>query len=305
MTKKNKERAISVLWIDDEHDTKLESFRFNARKNRVIIKKACKSSEEGMQELEKNFNSYDAVILDAFALRKATDAIGATNAKSLRDSINRIKEIERKENRKIIFCVYTGQKEKMGDIWEDEIHVFKKLTEREQLFTYLKTEVEKLPETKIIHQYYDVFELFESSIIDINNKGRLLHILKKTDSSQREIIEDKLSHIRKVLESLYKTLHQIGRIDSRLIINGRPKYGWCQLYVSGRTINVLEDLESPIPIVPEHISWSLKLIEVNTSAIGAHNYKDLETVTNYTLKTATFALLDVLLWFKTFTKENA
>ena len=294
-----KDRAISVLLIDDKEDTMFE-FKVSAQQERIIIKKAFKSAASGKAEFIANPGSYDALILDAKAFRHDDQAEGTENFKSLRDNINWIRDFEKEHKRKIPFCIYTGHIEDMGEAWEDDIKVFVKGWDQPKLFKYLKTEVNKLPETKIITQYYDALEIFDLQILDDKYKTELIHILKDLETNQKEKIESYLGHCRRILEGVYKKLGAMGRIDEQEIIrNGQPNLEWCQRYITGLNIN---GVESPSAIVPEHIGWSLKIIKEIASSAGSHDYRD--KIHNYSLKTVVFALLDVLLWLKKFANST-
>jgi len=295
-----KVRPLSVLFIDDKEDEMVE-FKTLARQNRIIIRTAHKSAESGLDELSSNLSKYQAVILDAKAFRKKDQVAGTENFGSLRDCINGIKEIERNNKRKIPFCVYTGHIETMGEAWEDDLKVFVKGEQQEEMFAYLKEEMRKLPETETISRYSDVFELFDKGYLDLDYREKLLFVLMNYESRQKQELEGALTQIRKILEGIYKALGVMGRIDPQLLPNNRPNLEWCQRYISGLDIDELDHI--PSAIVPAHIGWALKVLKENSSAAGAHDYED--SVHNFTLKTMVFSLLDVLLWFKNFAKKNS
>ena len=52
-----------ILWIDDEHE-KLSSTKGRAKRNGIQLI-PFKSLNSGMEELEKNYPTYDGVLLDA------------------------------------------------------------------------------------------------------------------------------------------------------------------------------------------------------------------------------------------------
>lgn len=295
-----KERPVNVLFIDDKEDEMVE-FKTLARQNRILIRTSHTSAESGLEELSSNVSRYDAVILDARAFRKKDQVSGTESIGSLRDCINGINAIERDTKRKIPYCVYTGYMESIDwDAWEDDIQVFIKGDQQADLFAYLKEEVKKIPESNIIREFSDVFELFDEGHLDLDYRDRLLFVLMNYESRQPRELEGAITQTRKILEGLYKRLHAMGRLPDDVVPRGRPNLEWCYRFVSGMPVN---DLTVPGAIVPEHISWQLKAIKENSSAAGAHDYE--ESIHNFTLKTMVFALLDVLLWFKKFAKENS
>lgn len=297
----HKERYIQVLLVDDKEDDMVE-FKVLASQNGIIIRKAVKSAEEGLEELNLNFINYQAVILDAKALRKADHAKGTENMGALRDCINGINEIERSNNRKIPYCVYTGYMEMMGEAWEEDLKIFTKGSQQEELFAYIKEEVKRLPETKILWEFSDVFDLFDLGYLEEKYKEALLFVLLNRETQQKQELASAATHLRKILEGIYKKLHSIGKLPDSVVRNGRPNLEWSYLYLTGQRIKKVNSVP-PGRVVPEHIGWSIKIVKENSSAFGAHDYE--QSIHNFTLKTTVFALLDVLLWLKQYIKDNS
>jgi response regulator RpfG family c-di-GMP phosphodiesterase len=57
------DKKYNILWIDDEHE-KLVGFKLQARQKGIILT-AFKSKDAGIAELQVNYSSYDAILLDA------------------------------------------------------------------------------------------------------------------------------------------------------------------------------------------------------------------------------------------------
>ncbi|MBK8503117.1 MAG: hypothetical protein IPL46_13420 [Saprospiraceae bacterium] len=296
-----KERPIHILWIDDKHK-EYEDTKALLQNNRIIVKSAFINSQEGMAELGANFHKYDAVILDAKALRAATSAVGTETEKSLRDSINSIRKISADNGRAIPYCVYTGYYNDIGNAWEDEIRFFSKAADIDEMIQFIKEEVALLPETQIIDQYSNVFEIFDSDAIDVRYKGMLLDICKTMDTNSLSQIEGMLNKGRKILEGYYKCLNDLGRLHPDLFhADGRPNLTWCLRYLEGKGIDGFNH-EIPPAFIPQHVASALHLINANTSAYGAHDNSEIPT--NYTLKTTVFAILDILSWLNEKINEN-
>lgn len=293
-----RERPLNVLLIDDLQD-QMQEFKTVARQNRIIIKSSHTSAEDGLGELSNNISQYDAVILDGKAFKNKNQVPGTEGIGSLIACIHGIEKIERENKRKIPFCVYTGYMEKVEEIYEKDIQVFEKGTQREEVFTYLKEEVKKLPETEVIWQYSEVFELFDQGCLNLEYRDDLLHVLMNMESRQPQELRNSLSTIRNILEGIYKKLDDIGWLPDQVFTNNRLNLESCYRYISGLSVH---DLDASDPLAPDHIQYSLRVIKDISSAVGAHDYK--EPIHNFTLKATVFAMLDVLLWFKEFVNEK-
>jgi len=226
-----RERPISVLWIDDQI-SELKEFPQYAASQRVIIRNSFESAEEGIEELTQNVNKYQAVILDAKAFRKKGQAKGTENFKSLRDSINNIRQLEKDLNRKIPHCVYTGHIDKMGEAWEDDLKIFIKGKDQDNLLQFLKDEIKNLPETKIVQHYSEAFEAFENKL-DATLKGSLIYVLGNLDSKQQQVIKNSLVEMRKILEGIYLDLCTQKYLHPICLQNGRPNLEYCQRFLAG------------------------------------------------------------------------
>lgn len=288
-----KERPISVLWIDDEY-LKLDDFRALLNSHRILVKGVFSNSQEGMLELSTNAHKYEAVILDAKALRKKDDEVGLESIKSLRDSINAIARISHEQKRKIPFCIYTGYYEEIGESWEDDLVIFKKGLDQEPMIDFIKQEVANLPHSQVLANYQDAFEIFDAEFFDTRYRELLLNISLTLDSKERQEIEDSLVNCRKVLEGILKRLLEIGRLHPDLFhADGRPNLGWCIRYLDGKSIEGFYE-EIPPQFIPNGLGSTLKMISDNGSSKGAHDSE--APPTNYNLKSTFYGLLDALVW---------
>ena len=93
-----------VLWIDDDCNTTGRDFIGQAEQDDVDIT-AFESHEEGIAFLEKNLNSFHAVILDAkVKLKKDDTVIGLDGLRASRD---RLIELNNKVD--LPYFIFTGQ----------------------------------------------------------------------------------------------------------------------------------------------------------------------------------------------------
>ena len=93
-----------VLWIDDDCNTTGRDFIGQAEQDEVDIT-AFESHEEGIAFLEKNLNSFHAVILDAKVKHKKDDTVIGLDG--LRASRDRLIELNNKVD--LPYFIFTGQ----------------------------------------------------------------------------------------------------------------------------------------------------------------------------------------------------
>ena len=98
---------IRVLWIDDEYEL-MEPFKNLALLNNIQLV-GFKSLTSGVEELEKNYASYDTVILDAIILENENDPEGSEHISHIFRAQERILRLSRKK--KFDMFVLTGQPE--------------------------------------------------------------------------------------------------------------------------------------------------------------------------------------------------
>jgi hypothetical protein len=290
-----KERPINVLWIEDEPQ-KLENFVGVLQVNRIIVKRTFTNSQEGMHELKNNPHDYDAVILDAKALKDATSVAGTETMRALRNSINAIKDISKDQNRVIPFCVYTGYFDDLDDAWEEDLAIFSKGRDQQKLIDYIKTQISELPSWEVIERNREVFELFDEELLNRKYQDHLIELLMNLETKDGKEIGKLMGVCRKLQEGVYKVLGNQGRLHPALFHeNGRPNLTWCLRYLEGKKVDKIEE-EIPDRFMPEHIGVSMRMIQAHSSVFGAHDSKDIAS--NYTLRSTVYAMMDVLSWLK-------
>ncbi len=294
---------VDILMIDDDVDV-CNSTKLKARNANIRITH-FQTFEEGFAELEDN-HIYKAVILDGRGLMN--DAQEREKSSFVHASIEKLNELKFKHNRMLPFCVFTAYLDDLKESLEGRVRIFDKdADDYDEMFQYLKDEVDQLPETKIRAQYGEVFELFTLGYLPSSKEKDLISILRNIDSNEERVIKNNAAAIRTFLEAIYK---QLKAIDKNLLpdevfnVNGNPvNLEWTYRFMSGLNIKIPSGPEYVRdPIFPTHISWIVKMIKETTSATGSHDYHF--TVTNYTLKCLTLGLLDLLLWFKNYVIEH-
>lgn len=269
-------RRYNVLWIDDQWDT-LDAFITFFEQEGIDIT-PFKTSKKGMIEFEKHLYEWDAVILDAKVFDESEDEVAST--KGLSKSIHKINELLPK--RYIPWFVFTGQPDlQSNELFSDMIggkDYYRKSVDIERLLHDIKSEADKLPESRVRIKYSNVFEVFESV--------ELLSILIGIDGN-----DDKNSsyfnQMRKILEDLFSILGREGVFPSDCIKLNQQSRFLCSKEMG--------------KYVPVYIQRSIhSLVEISQDA--SHRLKTDDDVKSgiapYLLQSSTMELLNIILWLK-------
>ncbi len=299
-------QVIDILLIDDEKEY-CQSLRsrflsIGEDSDLNIQVKGFQNLEEGFAELEKD-SKYKAVILDAKALIKNDQE--TPDLDFLPVALHRLEKLNQKTGRiHTPFAVITGYYDNFLSfdtlIKEQKGKLFDKSSQEEEMLQYLLNEIENAENTKIEKQFANVFEIFDKDYLDASLRNDLLTVIKKLDDIAT--VKNNFNSLRKFIEAIYG---KIKTKDTNLIPDevyyGRGGIGinleWTWRYLSGMLVNVDRTLPpfQSAPIFPEHISKNVKTVEELSSTISHHYPED---VTTYAYKSAVFALLEILLWFK-------
>ena len=102
-------KKYNVIWIDDEWD-KMIAFKDECEIIHQIHLEPFRTQKDGMEELDKNLNAWDAVILDA-KMFDQSDINEVPKLDGLRNAINHINQLSLR--RKIPYFISTGQPDLM------------------------------------------------------------------------------------------------------------------------------------------------------------------------------------------------
>ncbi len=296
-------QIIDILLIDDDEDycrevkNQLRSIGIDEYGYDIIVK-YFRNLKDGFAELEKD-SKYKALILDAKAF--ITPEQEKEEFDFIVEALSRLEETNRKTGRiHIPFAVNTGYtdhetlKAVKTRIENQKGKLFDKSKQAEEMLQYLLEEIDKTENTKIEKQYADVFEVFDKGCLDASLRNDLINILKKLDDEAA--ITDNFTPLRKLLEEIYKKLITEGIIPNNLVhSDGRPNLEWIYYYLKGYTRYPNPGLTNPNPTQEKHLLSCLDYLK-NITSIITHAYS--HDVSKYAYKSAIFALLEILLWFK-------
>lgn len=286
---------LKVMIIENEEDY-ADSLRDNAAYKGIELVH-FENLEDGLTELSDNYSSYDGLILDGKGHLSADKPV--EKDVHAYKALKKLAEFE-EEGKVIPRVINTGYFEDMKDIAEyEDINVFEKSKEEDEMLAVLKEMIEKSEIYQYRRQYPDIFSLFSKKFFPQRKELELVQILSGLESKKASEIKSNLALIRTFLEPFYKALNMISSdyLPNAFIDGDRVNLYWSEIYVSGRTVEGDGDdyWEPEGEIVDNHIARQLELIRTVTSKAGNHDYA--KKFTNMTLKSATFALLDVLNWY--------
>lgn len=299
---------IQVLWVDDEFKEDFVSF---AEQEGIDIHHK-KSAQEGKDELQKNYNSYHAVILDAKGILDKDDQL--TNLEGLRVIRDFLNEFN--ANNYLPYFIFTGQ----PDYQNNEVFrqsygdFFTKGRDEQSLINKIKDCVLKKDEYIIQKRYSKVFEAVDR-LLDYENHRYLTDLLVSIHYEQ-DNIDDKLhfTQIRIILESLFRIANKVGILHDKCISGGKVNLTDASLFLAGDETRYA-GVKNAMPHFPKLISNAVRDMLFITGAashtpdpqtdknINLQQYRS-QIQTPYLLFGLTFQLLDVLVWFDQYVTIN-
>jgi len=301
-----------VLWIEDESEKNPNFVALCEIKGiNITIKE---NSEAGLRELKRRDVNYDAVILDAKVKMNMDSSPNLEGLRAARDYLLGLKGREF-----IPHFIYTGQTDyQESSLFEESYGKYYVKTEHDELLVndILKA-VEDRPNAMIKSRYPEVFELFKNGFIDIEYEKHLLKILRSISDDGTKL-DDELffNQLRQMLEVAMRRANDAGILhDECMSKKGEVILQLSSLFLSGFEIDAL-GIKCKQTHFPKIISNHVREI-IDITNVGSHADKDgkdqseanlkeyrKKLNTPYLLYSLTFKLMDVLLWFSEYIKEN-
>lgn len=299
-------KTYKILWIDDEHEA-LDGTIKRAKRNGINLV-SFKSLNSGMSELERNYHSYDGVLLDAKFFENEDDVKGTEDTYY----VHRAKEKLLQLKKKFEIFVLTGQAEAYEDstFKKSFTRIYRKGSDEEmdRLFSDIKKAADGQEDTQIRHSHPRVFDVCTEKYIGELAGQDILNLLKVNDETN---INNHFNTIRKVVEDLFIAFNKFNLLPAEFVtphvaLNESSKF------LAGKDSDGsifkekgykhLEETHLPKPIA----SYLQSIVSVTNA--GSHRSEiDLYTKTNKTpflLKSVLFQLFYVLEWFKMYVDSN-
>jgi len=197
---------IKILLSDDN-----EAFRKSSREIGAALDcdLNCYDDWENAQvELDTNFNKYHAVVIDGKG--RLRDSSKGEDPRHLTEAVIWLRE-QRAKGRFVPVVIYTGyhpEIEPITSLNDQILKVFdKSKTKFEDVITFLKAEVAKLPSEKLRNSYPAVFD-FSMKYFSKENQMILLKTLDDLNNGAKDFLWKKgtLDNLRRLNEALVDTV---------------------------------------------------------------------------------------------------
>ena len=327
---------LQVLWVEDDESI-IEPFQLEAENYDLeLVDYHC--WDDAKKKKEKEYDRWSAIILDAKCKFHKDSADNAVVF--LREALKDISVIAKEKHRTIPWYVLSGGD--IGEIsdsinedrlkWDEDWTksknktFYSKNTDREDLFHRIIIHANKSPRLQIHEVYHKVFDAIEECGIDDNAYNALEDLLTPIHFSDVITDEDyngRFKNVRTIYEYLFKAMGNKGILpDWGKKVNAQ----WSSCLLAGVDATVKKNPEIPeivkykshSPILPKILQGILREI-VNVVPKMLHA-EDEDTNSNeerkgieyllmvdnstYLLKSYTFQLCDLILWYRNYLKDH-
>jgi hypothetical protein len=310
-------RQYSVLWLDDEFDV-LDLIYEDAAENGISLV-GYKSAEEGVLALENTIFKYDAILVDGnFYSKKAHtgDNVSALAFGEVAKWLN-----QNQNSKKLPLFVLSGQTNFTSGTNEltalfdvKKVYEKQRIEDLHQLWLDIARAADEQPDTQVRHKYSKMLEACDSLDPAGESSFILLQILKNVHTSTP--IDDELyyNQLRIVLEKLFRVANRYGLLHDKCISNGRVNLNASSLFMAGKAFEKLQ-IKCAVAHFPLLIANHVRnVLDVTNAASHTddNNNDNRNTLTYYRgtvqtpylLYSLTFALMDVIVWFELYVKDN-
>lgn len=209
---------INVLWIDDQYKIQYPDFASEAEFEGIYLT-GFESHEEGIEELEKNLNLYDAIILDAKVKNYKSDTdTGLTGLAASRDYLNKLNA----KGKYLPYFIFTGQPDYSGNEMFRQSYgdFYIKGDENQKLWDDIKNKVTNKEIFKLKNKYNKILDFCDDNFLSKDYYNRIFSIIESLESAtDLKNLEDLFLPIRKTLEGVFKKLSNIGLIPQDISFN--------------------------------------------------------------------------------------
>lgn len=311
-------KTYNILWIDDEHDDEaLLPFILQAEQQGILLE-GYGSFKEGFKALEANINFYDVILLDALFFEDENSE--TPNPAGLGSAIQKINELRNKKS--FPYFVLSGQThftEVTNPILEAfKLRCYNKKNPEDviELLQNIKAEADTQLELQIKHENQTLFEVLKQ--YPNSSRDTFISIFKGLKGLNNQF-DDQLyfTQLRIILETMFRMANAIGLLHDECVqVNGsQVNLTESSLFLSGQDTNHLK-IRCSVTHFPKLIANNVKNIIHTTGAASHTSVVDItENIhiqayrkglnTPYLLYSLALQLMDVLIWFDGYSKENS
>lgn len=268
------DNLIKCLWVEDDKEV-MDTYPLEAEEYGLDLR-SFSCWEDAYAELQRNYNAYDAIILDA-KCKESKNAQDNAN-RFLSESLSTLSRLSVGKTKFLPWYILSGgAEEEINDLiindrlrwdrdWTEKTNkkYYSKLTDRESLFKRIKSHCGPLSEKiQIKKEYSVVFDAIERLGLGENFSELLLNDLLKPMLHPASIFADFQSHnetliskIRLLFDDLHAHMIEKGIIPSQCKLGMMPQ-------ILGRIGNNLYKFsDDSKPLLPSPITMILKQLVI-------------------------------------------
>ena len=310
-------KKYKVIWIDDEWD-KMIAFKDECEIIHQIHLEPFRTQKDGMEELDRNLNAWDAVILDA-KMFDQSDINEVPKLDGLRNAINHINQLSLR--RKIPYFISTGQPDLMdNETFEQGFgRYFVKGKDDIKLIEEIKREIDNSPRRQVRVFYQDA--IMQIDVISQKASEVVLDIFESMHYPDSHPDFNPIlyyNQLRQILEYVYRAANKVAIIpDECISINDEVNLNQCCHYLSGNDANVLKIRYDGKRIIPKHIQDMMFLIltlgniNSHTTKLSEDDERHLITYihdnvynSRYLIYSLTLQLCEIVMWMNHYISEH-
>ena len=325
-------KLIQVLWVEDDQDAvergQMDAYSFG------LQLEAFPCWDDAKKALDEEYDRWSAIILDAKCKYHADSSDNAV--RFLGEALKDISILGEKKGRIIPWYVFTGGDEgevsdsinddrmKWDGDWTEgkKKKYYSKNTDDEDLYRRIRYHAQKSHRLQIQEMYRNVFEAIEECKIDDNGYNAMEELLLPIHFPETIAEKDyntKFEKAREVLEYLFRSMSfygilpewgkQVNLTWSSCLLCGRPA---TRKGMDGKDHVVIESKKHVLPNVLEKVMKEMVNIipaychsdSGEKAIINKEEYFNHVDCSTYLLKSFTFQLCDIILWYKNYLREN-
>ena len=322
---------IQVLWVEDDPKVTMTYPLKAERFHLELVPFSC--WDDAKAALENEFDRWSAIILDAKCKyhKDSNDNVVVFLREALKDISVTCKE----KGRVIPWYVLTGgdtsevsdsindERMKWDSDWTkgENKKYYSKNVDNESLYRRIRYHAQKSPRIQIQEMYRDVFDAIEKCSIDDEGYNALEDLLVPIhfpDQIEANDYNDKYAKARSVLEYIFRSMSVHGML---------PDWGkqinlqWSSCLLSGMHATKIKDgkeivvIESKKQVLPPVLKKVMKeMVRIIPAFCHSDNkeeneikkeeyLKDVDSST-FLLKSFTFQLCDIILWYRNYLQEH-
>jgi hypothetical protein len=292
--------TYNILWIDDDYKIQEDFISFAEQLGLDIT--AVESHEEGMLELEKKQNFYQAVILDAKVKKGKEDTV--TNLEGLKASRDKLIEINKDSY--LPFFIYTGQPDYISNEMFSQSfgEYYIKGEDNDRLIKDIILACNEHEEVQAKKLHPEVFLAFDKGILPDSAKKLLIDIIHNIEN--KNFAKKNINTQRDLLEVIFKSLNNpIPCIPNGFYnpnYNNKPNLEWCIMFLEDRETKDSNGQSFKLnKNISKNIKSSLRKVKESTNEFSHLKEED---IVKFPFLANSFLLFEILIWLPEFVQQH-